>query len=109
VLADGGHAADDFVARNARKEGAGPFGAHLVEVGVADAAEGDVDLHVVLARRAAGDVHRFERFVGGVGAVSFDSHGFPLRELRHVAGVAGQVAMIRARTQGKPVGDCLGL
>jgi hypothetical protein len=47
-----------------------------VEVGVAHAAEGDVDLHVVRARRAAGDVHGFEGQVAGVGAIGFDGHAF---------------------------------
>jgi hypothetical protein len=39
--------ADDFVARHAGIQGARPFRPHGVQVGVADAAVGDVDLHVV--------------------------------------------------------------
>jgi hypothetical protein len=62
------------MARHAGELGAGPFGAHGVQVRVAYAAEGDVDLDVVRARCAAGDVERFEGLVGSVGAVGFDGH-----------------------------------
>jgi hypothetical protein len=42
---------------------------------MANATIGDIDLDVVRARRAPGDVHRFERFVGGISAKGFHSHG----------------------------------
>jgi hypothetical protein len=42
---------------------------------VAHAAEGDIDLDVVGARRAAGDVDGLEGFIGGLGAIGFYSHG----------------------------------
>src|SRR5690606_38902657 len=41
--ADLGHPADDLVSRHAGEQRAGPFRPHLVQVGVADAAVGDVD------------------------------------------------------------------
>jgi hypothetical protein len=52
-----------------------------VQVGVADAAKSDVDPDVVVARRAAGDIQRFEGFVGGLCAICLDSHGssFPTK------------------------------
>lgn len=74
VGTDGGDAADDLVTRHAGVEGAGPFAAHRVQVGVADAAIGDLDLDVVLAGRATDDVEGHERLVGGVGAIGFDGH-----------------------------------
>ena len=68
------HHPDDFVARHTGMLGAFPFGPHLVQVGVADATVGDVDLDVMDAGGAAGDLERFERFVGGVGAIGFHKH-----------------------------------
>src|SRR5690606_5215525 len=59
------HAADDFMARHTGESGAGPFGTYLVQVRVADAAIEDVDLHIMRARRAAGDLHGFERLGAG--------------------------------------------
>ena len=64
VVADRADVADDLVAGHAGIERAAPFGADRVQVGMADAAKGDVDLDVVRAGRAALDVHRLERLVG---------------------------------------------
>src|SRR5690606_11695680 len=75
MLADSGDTADNFVPRHAGKQRASPFGAHLVNVGVAHAAEGNVDLHIMCTRRAPGNVHGFERLMARMGAVSFDGHG----------------------------------
>src|SRR5690606_29335228 len=75
LRADRTHAADDFMARHTGELGAGPFGTHLVQVRVADAAVEDVDLHIMRARSAAGDLHGFERLGAGVGAVGLDRHG----------------------------------
>jgi len=47
LRANGRHATDDFVSGHAGEQRAFPLGAHLMEVGVTDAAEGDVDLHVM--------------------------------------------------------------
>src|SRR3546814_1578991 len=44
------HTADDLVPRHARILRARPFRTHLVDVGVAQAAVGDVDLHIVGAQ-----------------------------------------------------------
>ncbi len=75
VVADGGNTAHDLVTGDAGVLGAGPFGTDLVQVGVADAAIGDVDLHIVRAGGAAGDFQMFDRLVGGVGTISVDWHG----------------------------------
>jgi hypothetical protein len=73
--ANGRHATDDLVPRYARKLCAGPFGAHLVQVGMADATKRDIDLHIMGGRRAALDLHRFKGFVARVGAVGLYKHG----------------------------------
>ena len=71
--ADLGDAADDLVAGNAGIDGghhAAPLVAGLVEVGVADAAEEDLDLHVVLggiAPRDRGGSKRRSRTGNGIG------------------------------------------
>ena len=57
--ADLGDAADDLMAGDARvdrRHHVAPLIADLVEIGVADAAEQDLDLHVVFGRIAARDV-----------------------------------------------------
>src|SRR5690606_12618875 len=54
---------------------AGPLGTHLMQVRVADAAVEDVDLHIMRARRAADDLHGFDRLGAGVGAIGVDGHG----------------------------------
>jgi hypothetical protein len=72
VRAYGGHAPDDFMAGNAREPCARPFRAHLVQVGMANAAVGDLDLDVVRARRAAGNPHGFQGFVARMGTVGRD-------------------------------------
>jgi hypothetical protein len=46
-----------------------------MQVRVADAAVGDVDLHVMRTWGAALDVHRFEGFVARMGTVGFCRHG----------------------------------
>ena len=68
------HAADDFVAGDARELSARPLGTHLVQVRVADPTKGDVDLHIVCSRCAAIDLHRFKGFVARVGAVGLYTH-----------------------------------
>jgi hypothetical protein len=50
LRAHGAHGPHDLVAWNARVAGGAPLVAHGVQVGVADAAGGDVDLHVVGSR-----------------------------------------------------------
>jgi len=85
-------AAHDFVARNAGVERAVPLGAHLVQIRVAHAAVGDVDLHVVRARRAPGDLHRLEGQVARMGAIGFDSHdGIPVWFFAGAVTVAGHM------------------
>lgn len=66
--------ADDLVPGHAGIQRARPFGAHGMQVGMADAAIGDFDLHVARPRRATLDVHGDDGFVGGVGAPGFDGH-----------------------------------
>ncbi len=64
-VADRAHRADDLMARHARVERPVPFRANLVQVGMAHAAIGDLDLHIVRTGRAAFDVERFEFLVRG--------------------------------------------
>ena len=59
------HPAHDLVAGHHREDGAAPLVAGLVDVGVADAAVEDVDLHVVRAHLAAVELERRQR--GGLG------------------------------------------
>jgi hypothetical protein len=49
---------------------------------MADAAVGDVDLHIMLARRATNDVERLQRLVGGISAKGFHSHLELLEEVK---------------------------
>ena len=70
--AHGTDPANDFVAWYTGKLRALPLGAHLVQVRVANTAEGNVDLHIVGARSTASDLQRFEGFVAGIGAISVD-------------------------------------
>lgn len=74
ICADRRNTPDDFVSRHTGKQRASPLGAYLMDVGMADTTERDVDFHVVRARRAADDVHRFKSFVAGIGSVCFDRH-----------------------------------
>jgi hypothetical protein len=72
--------ADDLVARDAWEQGALPFVADRMQVGVAHAAISDADHHVVRARFAPRDVQRFERLVAGACAEGFGEHGMFLLE-----------------------------
>ena len=70
--ADLGDDARDLVARDHREDGLAPALAGLVDVGVADAGELDVDQHVVLADRAALDGGALQRSLGGGSGVRGD-------------------------------------
>ena len=61
--------ADDFVAGHQRVVLGAPFAAGCVHVRVAEAAEFDGDLDVVVLRRPAGDGQRNKAAVAGRGAV----------------------------------------
>jgi hypothetical protein len=74
VIANRRDAADDFMAGHAGELRASPFGAHLMQVGMADAAEGDIDLHVVRGWRTAFDLHGLKGFVASVGAIGLYEH-----------------------------------
>jgi hypothetical protein len=52
-----------------------------MQIRMADAAEGDVDLHIVGGRGAAVDLHRLKRFVASVGTVGLYKHGNILNRL----------------------------
>lgn len=71
--ADLGHSADNLVARYAGIDGVLPLVARLVDVGVTDAAEENLDLDVRRAGLAADNRHRSERVLGGGGAEGADS------------------------------------
>src|SRR3546814_8531546 len=64
----------DLVPRHAGVLRAAPLRTHRMQVRMADPAIGDLDLDVARPGSTAGDVHGFQRFVGGVGAVGFDGH-----------------------------------
>ena len=63
---DLGDMADDFVTRHAGVDGAAPFAARGVQVGMAHPAMADRDDHVIGPGVAALEAERFER-AGGVG------------------------------------------
>jgi len=69
LRADPGHPAHDLVPRHHRIDGPFPLAAHGVEVRMADAAEEDLDLHVVRAGIAAVEAIGGEGGGGGVGGV----------------------------------------
>lgn len=72
----GGHTADDFMAGHAGVLNARPLRADLMDVGVADAAVGDIDLHVVRAGCAPEYCHGLKGLIAGVGAIGMDGHCF---------------------------------
>src|SRR5690606_3825139 len=74
LCTDRRHAADDLVARHHRKDRAAPLVARQVDVGMADAAVEDVDLHVARAGHAAFDREGRQRRAGGLGGIGGD-HG----------------------------------
>jgi hypothetical protein len=74
LFADCGDVADNLMARHAGIERARPFGADRVEVRMADAAKGDVDLDVARSGPPPLDVERLERPIGGIGAISPGRH-----------------------------------
>ena len=73
------HRADNFVPRYTRKLRACPLGAHLVQIRMADATEGDIDLNIMGCRRAAIDLHRLKGFVASVSAIGLYKHGRDLK------------------------------
>lgn len=75
--ADGRHAADDLMARDAGVVRARPFAAGRMDVGVADTAEKDLHLHIRRARCAARDLQRgeFRRRGGGTVGLGGGGHG----------------------------------
>jgi len=95
---------NDLVSGDAGIECAGPFRTNLVKIGMTDAAEGNGDLNVVCADRAAGDIERLERLVAGVSAVSFDGHIlFSIMQLLCLRFVKRPKAVIvAARSQSAP-------
>jgi hypothetical protein len=95
MRADSGYAAHNFVTRHARKLRPRPFRSHLMQIGMADAAIGNVDLNVMRPRVAAGDFHGLKRLVAGMGAVGTNFHGTLLMSLignARAAMVVGNVA-----------------
>lgn len=78
MSADRGDPAHYLVARDARPARAGPFGARLMKVRMADAAKGYLDLDIVRTGTTTLDLHGSERSVAGMGAIGLNGHGsFP--------------------------------
>ena len=93
------HLSDDLVARHHREERAAPLVADLVEVGVAHAAERDVDDDVPRTGLAAGELERRDGRGGGRGSVGLHGgHGrSPGSRWRRVL---ARAAAARARKYG---------
>lgn len=72
VRADFFDVTDDLMPRDHREDGAAPFVARLMDVGMAHAAESDVDQHVVGPRFAAAQRMGGEGAGGALGGVGFD-------------------------------------
>ncbi len=81
VAADRGDVADDLVAGDAGVERAFPLALGGVEVGMADAAEGDVDRDVGLAGFAALEAEGGERGFGGLRGVAVGGRGHGIPDL----------------------------
>jgi len=64
-------APDDLVAWHHRKDRAAPFVARLVNVGVANAAEEDLELHIGRLRIAALERERFQLLLRAMGGITF--------------------------------------
>ncbi|GID07460.1 hypothetical protein TMM008_46620 [Pseudomonas sp. 008] len=62
----------DFLARKLR---ACPLGAHLVQVRMADAAKGDIDLNVMGGGCTANDLQRFKGLVARMSTIGLYKHG----------------------------------
>ena len=96
--ADGRHAAHDFVAGHGRVLGEMPFIPREMQVGVADAAVENLDLHVARERLAALDHGRAQRGGGAGGGEGFgriaDGLGHRSRVLSDTIALAGEIAIV---------------
>jgi len=73
--ADRRYTTHNFVPRYAGKLRARPLGAHLMQVRMADAAEGDIDLNVMCGGEAAFDLQRLKGFVARMSTIGVYKHG----------------------------------
>lgn len=74
---DGRDDAGDFVSRNHGENGAAPLIARLMNIGMADSTELDIDGNIVLARLASFECIRCKRSFCGQCGVAFGlTHGF---------------------------------
>jgi hypothetical protein len=73
LIADGTHATNNLVTRDRGIECPGPFGAHRVQIRVANTAISDLDLNIMRARLTPLNVERLQRLVRGISPVGFDS------------------------------------
>lgn len=80
MRADRRNPTDNFVARHARELCACPLGAHLMQIRMADATEGDINLDVMGRGCTAVDLHGLKGFVASVGTVGLYKHGNVLNE-----------------------------
>ena len=74
VIADLGDGADNFVTGNARPDRVFPIVGALVEIGMADPAEGDVDLDLASPKRLAIEADWLKLLMGAQGAIADDGH-----------------------------------
>ena len=81
LIAHGSDMADDFMSRHAGIQRAVPFSAHLMQVGMANAAIGNGNGDIVRAHRAAFDGDGLKRLVCSIGAIGFGKLGTALLNL----------------------------
>lgn len=76
LIADAGNAPDDFVAGHHRINGVAPFAAHLMDIGMADAAKLDFDENIARAKVAALEIPGRKLVGGGMNGVAFGWNHF---------------------------------
>src|SRR5690606_30085140 len=76
VVSDRGDPTDNFMPGDAWENGSGPFRPDLMEIGMADPAVSNGNLHIMRARRPSGDLQSFQRLVTRQGAVCSDGAHF---------------------------------
>lgn len=81
MRADRRYTTHNFVPRYAGELRACPLSAHLVQVGMANAAKGDIDLNIMGGGSTATDLHRLKGFVARLSTIGLYKHENVLDEL----------------------------